>query len=530
MNTPSRLPGLRQGLRQGLRHRWFRLGRGVQTLLLAGLVLAVAVILLVLVDRLTDDSCAPGVVERDGECVGVTDGSFVFSPHLERVSARIERENDEVRASGQEYVTVALMIPMTLSGEVGREQILKEVQGAFLAQYRANHQDNDAGPLIRLVLANPGRDSAHWERVTEQLIGMAADDSDRLRAVTGFNISQRPAGDILTRLTGAGVPVVAGPLTADNLGNTAEDPEAFPGMVKIVPDNGDQAAALASFQQAAEGEGDGEPLLVYDARAGDHYNSTLYEIFGGELAGAAAYEPMKFTSSGITDTTGVAAQFRLMIPRICNLPDTVNTLYFAGRPTHLRQFVNELGEQPCRRFTVISASGASTLATDTELNWDVLGKGITVRYSALAHPDAWPATADPVGGEHDAMETLKTLAAEHAARIGTTDLEDSRAIVMYDAVWTAVEGIRLAAAAGAVAVPSAAEVAAVWAQMSQGYGVSGASGWICLNNHGNAHNKAVAVVSLDPDNPGRLRFDGLAWPQGAPPGTDCTIPNRAAAS
>ena len=48
-------------------------------------------------------------------------------------------------------------------------------------------------------------------------------------------------------LTGHGIPVVAGPLTADDIGNNQEQPDAYPGMVKVVPNNRDQAAALASY-------------------------------------------------------------------------------------------------------------------------------------------------------------------------------------------------------------------------------------------------------------------------------------------
>jgi hypothetical protein len=52
--------------------------------------------------------------------------------------------------------------------------------------------------------------------------------------------------------------------------------------------------------------------------------------------------------------------------------------------------------------------------------------------------------------------------------------------------------------------------------------VDGASGWICLDNYGNPYNKAVSVVELAPDVPGRIRFVGLAWPTGKPTPKDCT--------
>jgi hypothetical protein len=51
--------------------------------------------------------------------------------------------------------------------------------------------------------------------------------------------------------------------------------------------------------------------------------------------------------------------------------------------------------------------------------------------------------------------------------------------------------------------------------------VRGASGWICLDNHGNPYNKAVPVVELTRDKP---RFVQIAWPEGKPPAGECMPP------
>ncbi len=108
-----------------------------------------------------DDSCGAGVHEESPgrECVGVTDGSVSFDPALDQVSARVKAENARVARSGDPYATIALMIPMDFAAPtsaVDRKHALWEVQGAYFAQYRANHQDNRLAPAIRLVLANPG--------------------------------------------------------------------------------------------------------------------------------------------------------------------------------------------------------------------------------------------------------------------------------------------------------------------------------------------------------------------------------------
>ncbi|QDQ15457.1 hypothetical protein [Streptomyces spectabilis] len=84
-----------------------------------------------------------------------------LNDELGPVSARIKEENDRVVHGDKPYATVALMIPMTQGPDqrAERTEVLREVQGAYLAQYRANHESREEPP-IRLVLADPGRETA----------------------------------------------------------------------------------------------------------------------------------------------------------------------------------------------------------------------------------------------------------------------------------------------------------------------------------------------------------------------------------
>lgn len=52
--------------------------------------------------------------------------------------------------------------------------------------------------------------------------------------------------------------------------------------------------------------------------------------------------------------------------------------------------------------------------------------------------------------------------------------------------------------------------------------VNGASGWICLDVHGNPYDKAVPIVELTPK--GGSRFVRIAWPENRPPGKECLPP------
>ncbi|MEO3752551.1 hypothetical protein [Streptomyces sp. B6B3] len=511
---------------------WYRpLAWGVLTRWVVGVVVVgtVGAGSVVAVVALRDRSCAEGVTERGGECVGVTDGGYSFDPLLDDVSRRIEEENDRVTGSGEGYVTVAFMVPMNFADQVEREQTLREVQGAYLAQYHANHREDET-PRIRLVLANPGPDNAHWEPVARQLVDMA-DSEHQLRAVTGFNVSiasTRATIEYLTR--DHGIPVVAGPLTADDIGNTDERPDAYPGMAKIVPDNGDQAQALGYFN--AETVDPTRTLLVEDEREDDNYIASLADVFG-DLTAQAQRAPETYESPpDVNDESTLSNTFNQMVNNICSGP--ADTIYFAGRPVQLRQFVNELGGRHCttRSFTVITGSGASSLATDKELRWEALSNGVTVQYAAIAHPDAWGSGSAPVGsgGDASAFQELEELVRQAEERpvgpIGAErlDLTDSRAIVIYDAVTTAVRAIWNSVTPDQP-IPSLTDIGNAWPRLRDVNRVEGASGWICLDNNGNAYNKAVSVVSLDPEREGGIRFDGVAWPNGEPP-TDCSIPNQ----
>jgi hypothetical protein len=510
---------------------WYRpLAWGVLTRWVVGVLVGAVVVVgaFMAVDTLRDRGCAEGVTERGGECVGVTDGGYSFDPLLDDVSRRIKEENDRITGSGDDYVTVAFMVPMNFAHQVEREQTLREVQGAYLAQYRANHEE-DESPRIRLVLANPGADNEHWDPVARQLVAMA-DSEHHLRAVTGFNISidsTRATIEYLTREHG--IPVVAGPLTADDIGNTDERPDAYPGMAKIVPDNGDQAQALGNFN--AETVDPTRTLLVEDEREGDNYIDSLAEVFRG-LTAQAQHIPETYESPpDVNDESTLSNTFNQMVNNICNGP--ADTIYFAGRPVQLRQFVNELGDRYCtdRDYTVITGSGASSLATDEELNWDALRNGVTVQYASIAHPDAWdsdtpPAPEGRASAYHELTELVRRAEAEPVGPIGAEplDLTDSRAIVIYDAVTTAVRAIWNSVTSDQP-IPSLTDIGNAWPRLRGANGVEGASGWICLDNNGNAYNKAVSVVSLDPEREGAIRFDGVAWPNGEPP-TDCSVPNQ----
>ncbi|MCH0563167.1 MULTISPECIES: ABC transporter substrate-binding protein [unclassified Streptomyces] len=505
-----------------LREVWaIRLYRYV-ALLTAG-ALAVGLYFAVRTLRHDDRACAPGVVRPEGseDCVGVTSTAYDFGRRELRDTARaIDRENRSLEKDS--YVTVALMLPYTATTPSTLHDVQHELQGAYLAQWRANHDSNGQKPLIRLVLANPGATGDHWEQVVDRLERMTNGD-DRLRAVSGIGMSTENNRLAVAELTRRGIPVVGSSITADNLANGQNGKDPFPGLARVSPTNTDEARALASFAKVSAGR----TLLVYD-KPGDPYTRTLQHSFAALIKGSP-YEPQPFTPPADRSQEGTTAgTFRQITYLVCNTAPQTDTILFAGRHTQLRQFVNALAARGCqgRRFTVLTGDEGSYLSGDRQLDAGALRHNLSVRYTALAHPDAWTRTPPATGGSaRDAKELTDLLAKARRAPVGPVGdvvLDDGQLIIGYDAMRLAVHGIREATPGGKTD-PRLADVGLQWPQVKgRQLRVNGASGWICLNAHGNPYDKAVPIVELSPD--GGSRFVRIAWPEGKPPSEECLTP------
>jgi hypothetical protein len=462
------------------------------------------------------DQCGPGVSYHgpDRECIGVTDGSVSFGGELSPVEHAILREDQNLGAT---YVTIALLLPMTAPDVPTQGEILHEVQGAYAAQYRANHLDDGAVPPIRLVLANPGLNSAQWPYVVRELEAMTG-PPDNLRAVVGIGISTGQTKAEVRALTAHHVPVVGGSISADDIANPTVGAQPFPGLARISPTNLQVATALTHLS----GVNPRQAVLVEDNRQGDDYITSLAQVFGRNAA-QFPVQPYLFTSPPNESQVGDTANRFLdyIVPSICLTG--AKWIYFAGRQVQLRAFINALAGRPCKRnFTVITGSAASHLATDSNLDRAAFSHGVALEYAAIASPDAWSRADDPstVGSRADWQHFITALG--DAARkdpIGPTSLTDGETIINYDAAWTAMVAIRQNAQS--TEVPAVSEVADAWSGLNGQNMVGGASGWICLDNSGNPYDKAIPIVRFTVRGP---EFVAVAWPAGRPPSPDCQIP------
>ncbi|GGW18065.1 ABC transporter substrate-binding protein [Streptomyces capoamus] len=506
------------------------------------------------------DTCAPGIERIGGECIGVDGTGYDFgTPEISAVARAIAQENEKIE--GRPHVTVAMMMPLQSDKPALRRQMRSDLQGAYLGQLEANRGEGEP-PALRLVLANPGRDYRRQAKVVDTLLRMAASDKDRLRAVTGFNLSLDTTEAAVRRLTAHQVPVLASRITGDRIAN-ADGPDGmaeprFPGLARIIPTNRDAAQALADFN-GERGREDRKTVLVHDTRP-DNYNESLAKAFSGiEEQGPPGPAAMPFQSPAIDEEGTTGNQFTQMANNICD--SDADTVYFAGRALHLRLFALKLAQVGCRNrhYTIISGSDAASLRQDMkDKDWQQLRGAdgtakVTVQYAAPAHPDAWTTELDAWSRKwqaahhrkpgadvlpqyltepEEALDGLRDLI-QATRRQGTDlgsdpDLEDSRTMLVYDGLVTIGTALHQTQGGDAQAVPRLEDVGREWSQLQSRHRVRGTSGLICLTSGGNAYDKPMAVVELDPGPRGRgkLRFVGLGWPTGREQPRNCVIPSR----
>ncbi|MET7640845.1 amino acid ABC transporter substrate-binding protein [Streptomyces sp. NPDC005438] len=517
---------------------------------------------------LRPDTCADGVERVGDQCVGVNGEGYDFgTPEISDVARAIERENK--RVAGRPHVTVALMLPLQADTDSGRDRALRrqmrsDLQGAYLGQRQANDSEGEP-PKIRLVLANPGRGYQHQGKVVDTLLRMADSSRDRLRAVTGLNLSLDETEAAVRRLTEHQVPVLASRISGDRIAN--EEPEngtasvgdrKFPGLARIIPVNSEAVRALAHFS-GERGREDRRTVLVTDERK-DGYNNTMAEAFSGiEEEGPPGPAPMSFESPSIDDPGTTGNQFDKIANNICD--SEADTVYFAGRTLHLRIFALKLAQVDCknRHYTIVSGSDAASLRQSmSEKDWETLradGRAkVTVQYSAPAHPDAWKTEladwkkrwAKKHDGQQPSTRQLPQYLTEPATaletlrkRIATTrqegvdigarpQLDDSRTMLVYDGMLTISKALHQAQGEDARMAPHLRDIKNQWSLLQSRHRVRGTSGLICLTNVGNPYDKPVAVVKLDPgrEGLGKLRFVGLGWPTGKEQPRNCLIPSR----
>jgi ABC-type branched-subunit amino acid transport system substrate-binding protein len=433
--------------------------------------------------------CGEGVFEYGGECIGVTDGSYVFDDQLAEVQQQMLAENERVQ--GQPHVTVALLTSLLPSevGSVTWERVRAQLEGAHVAQLAANEEGRE--PKIRLVLANPGSRQQEWRRVVDQLIETA--DEERLVGVIGVGLSTTNAQETARALAAADFPMVASVATATDFNveppAQGEPPEYTEGFTRVSLTTENQTTALSEY---LDEQGVTQAMLVYDINDNDLYTATLYDEFlqATENSGLSVIVESRFDNEASLDT-----QFREIIRDLCGegAPDTV---LYAGRAVLLDELINNLRERGCAReenITLVTGSDGSILRTSRNLVPQNDQPPLTIIYTPHVDPDA----ARQLGiTEFDQLT-------EAFQRLGfnTIDLADGWGVMMHDAMLALSEAInRSGNGLKPGELPTRQDVRAQLVRSNRERNqVRGAGGTFTLDSTtGNAVGRQVPIIEVGP--------------------------------
>jgi hypothetical protein len=434
--------------------------------------------------------CDGGVYEVNGECVGVTDGSYVFDDRLAAVEERILAENERVDADS--HVTLALLTPMipSATGSSTWERIRAQLEGAHVAQLRANDEAN--WPKVKLVLAHPGSDQQEWRGVVERLVEMA-DGSEHLVGVIGLVPSSRMTQEVMGRLAAANLPMVGTLVTATGI-NDVEGQDGKPGHVegftRVSSTTHDQITVLSDYLGTATPR---KAMLVYDREDENLFVSAMRDDFKS-IAPTRANLSITVESQYDTEAS-LNAQLKTIMGDLCGdgAPDTI---LYAARAELFDELVVNVRERNCARdrtVTVISGSDASVLRAREDLrpnDRDENAKTV-ILYTPLVDPDAL---------RQDGVKEFEQLAGQFEQMgFGTADLADGWAVITHDAMLAAADAISRAAAGRGGELPSRTDVRfEVGRTDRERNQVRGAGGTFTLDAEtGNAVGRRLPVIEVD---------------------------------
>ncbi|MDT0341590.1 type 1 periplasmic-binding domain-containing protein [Streptomyces litchfieldiae] len=478
--------------------------RGARLLLgVAGVITVVLVAFLVvwLPDRLDCDGA--DLTEREGECVGVTDGSPAFLPTgddelddgFRAVQELIKEENDRVAEQGDPYVKVGLLATLTPDdeGPQAPQRVLHALEGAYTAQMRANQtrQLGDPAPQIQLHLANVGSRHEQWQPAVDRLVSMA-DDTDPLVAVVGLSVSTRHSQEAAKRLADHGIPIVASSASADGLNSAS-----VPGLIRVTASNTDFVTALRQYVRDREQLT--EAILVYDENAPDLHVTTLTEAFRELMADELGANPDQPFQGTTVDRDASAALFDAAVRNICQAE--VDMVLFAGRTGDLHAFVESLHSRSCREepMTVLFVETGPVVDVDAEQR--LAENNITIVQASAMDP-AW---SRDFGPESDAPAGFQGFFEQYDTHIGYVEdvpaaLADGYAVANHDAMATAIRAIRVSHAQDPESPMTSDRVGDALFLLHLGNAVEAASGTLhfTTDRQGDPGGKPVPIIETPP--------------------------------
>jgi ABC-type branched-subunit amino acid transport system substrate-binding protein len=450
---------------------------------------------------------------NDGECVGVTDGTYLFNPGdaaLVNVEDKIKAEDARVRGTGKSYVTVAYLMPA--AGGTQTEQTFdQQLEGAYTAQYYSDSGGDVQGtaPLIQLLIATSGVDADEYPVADADLEHDVA--SQHLVAVAGIAISEDSTLTEVKNLTAAGIPIFGSNLTADDFDN-------IPDFVRAAPSNSQEVEALLKYIKARFTKA----FLIEDTNPDDIYDTSLWTEFRSKfpdrthtIVGIETYDSKGEIS--VTDPVGqeVSNIISQMTSGICT--SGADVVLFGGRGRDMATLISALASRPCltHPVTIVTGDDASSIQTDGTMAQG-LASGVTIYYATESDHGEWADSTGTlmVNGTNEYAQSRQaylTYLAQVAGQFGAATAAGADTTIGYDAMLTCISAVHLAGEHTPAGVTTGG-VAQELSLMQGSRTVYGASGPIGLSGvytgagaqGSNPVGKVVPILRLSPS--GQVTF------------------------
>jgi hypothetical protein len=378
-----------------------------------------------------------------GECVGITDGSFVFDEGLAHVEGLILAANNDVAYSGKPAVTVLVLASFTVlegfSSEGGAQNNRTVLEGLAVAQREHN---NSHEVQVRMLIANSGWRTKHAELVAKDIVSLAENDP-RLVGVVGLGASRIENQKAIRLLDEAAIPMVASTVTADRFGVDPDTGTAREHYYQVAPSNDRQASIIAEFASPGAPTTRDAALRLPPARSADivydpedFYSKNLADDFDKRFrAKNGSTSTYPYVAS---KTIEVQARLRTVAREVCNSKHDL--VFYAGRGVELEWLVRGFADTPCNTGRIVIAGG-DEVANLVEDHPEVIKQHDFLRlfYTAIAYPWAWHPTHRPPGTVTPPFYDYysKMFPGDNAETSGLSapndKLNDGQAILTYDA-------------------------------------------------------------------------------------------------
>jgi hypothetical protein len=480
----------------------------VRRLLVVMVVVLTGLVAGVITWRLWPDACG-GVFsgfrfndEENRECIGITDGSYLFNDPgeaaddadratMERINAvqdRIAAENSEV-ATADRYVKVVLLMPLTVSqarpSAMSLQHILHSLEGAYTGLMRANHTTDFGDPSatrLQLLLANQGSQLEAGTDFIDDILEVSQPDHPVV-TVVGMGVSQENTKTAAGRLAARGIPMVSAITSADDLTD-------LPLLWSVSPSNTEYVRSMKDFLEGRAVLNSG--IIVNDGSP-DLYTQSLAAAYRAVLGPEYLKYPDQSFQGSAVDSPGAPTVFDPVVRNVCNAimrtDAPLDMVFYAGREADFDEFTQALTNRNCadRPLTVLTASVGSFASPQSYSS--ILESGdITLVYASssgfLDEVDAPPGYARFVAAYH-----------EYASG-DDADLTDGYAIAHHDALVTAAQAIRLATSSPPTRIPGPAQVASDgFGRLDLAYEVPAASGTLRFPPEGGRATGQVITIN-----------------------------------